>query len=264
MDSGKLAELTTLLLVPVYLLQGKWVRFKTNKLPEPDGVRHGLVGSGKPLSVMIIGDSAGAGVGVAEQQDALSGQLSQALSQHHQVQWQLHAQDGDTSTQLVARLEQVEEFKADYVVISIGVNDVTKRTSSQQWLANLEAIISLLQTKFSAKHILFTAIPPIHQFPALPNPLRWWLGQRAFKLNHLLERNCKLHSKVHFESIPFPFEAKLMAADGFHPGKEAYHLWGKYMAQRISQLAQDELIQDGNSQDSIETGELNQPHLEVS
>ncbi|WP_394129802.1 SGNH/GDSL hydrolase family protein [Shewanella maritima] len=236
MENAKLFNLSSLILAPVFLLQGKWVRFRTTKLPEPDGDRAGVSGKGDELRVMIAGDSAGAGVGVPEQSLALSGQLALSLSHSYQVTWQLHAKDGDTSSQLLSRLQSLPKQQYDYVVLSIGVNDVTKQTSSGQWRTNIQAIIELLQQKFAVKGILFTAIPPVHQFPALPNPLRWWLGQRASKLNHLLEKVCAQHKGVSFEAIPFPFDATLMASDGFHPGKQAYQVWGQYMAQRIDQL----------------------------
>ena len=73
--------LITLSLAPFLILQGRHVRRITPRLPEPDGARAGQAGSGQPLRLLIVGDSAAAGVGVSTQQDALSGQLIALLSQ---------------------------------------------------------------------------------------------------------------------------------------------------------------------------------------
>ena len=76
-----LYHLALILIGPVLFLQGKHVKRVTPKLSEPEGHRHGQVGQGKGLSLLIVGDSAAAGVGVEHQQQALSGRLVAALSE---------------------------------------------------------------------------------------------------------------------------------------------------------------------------------------
>ena len=66
-------KLSTLVLLPVLFVQGTKVRKNTPRLLEASGDREGIVGKGRPLSLLILGDSAAAGVGVETQQDALSG-----------------------------------------------------------------------------------------------------------------------------------------------------------------------------------------------
>ena len=61
---------TTIGLGPVLLAQGHYVRRVTPRLPEPEGLRQGVEGSGPPLRLLILGDSSAAGVGVATQAEA--------------------------------------------------------------------------------------------------------------------------------------------------------------------------------------------------
>jgi hypothetical protein len=68
-----------LALAPILLCQGKYVRRVTPKLPEADGPRFGEAGVGKPLRLLVLGDSAAAGVGVNTQQEALAGHLVKGL-----------------------------------------------------------------------------------------------------------------------------------------------------------------------------------------
>ncbi len=226
-------HLATLLLGPVFLVQGKYVRRVTPKLPEPEGGREGLCGEGPAFSVLIIGDSAAAGVGAASQDEALSGHLLGALSSRYAVIWKLLAQSGDTSTQLLDKMRCVPDAHFDAVVVSIGVNDVTSMTTTATWLNNLRALHTLLQQKFGAPQVYFSSLPPMHLFPALPHPLRWWLGRRALQFNRLLEEFAQNRPRCTFVAIPYPPDQQLIAADGFHPGPLAYRLWGAHLAELL-------------------------------
>jgi len=115
------------LLSPILIVQGLWAKKKTLRLPEPEGARTGQLGQGKKLSVLILGDSAGAGVGVDQQKDALSGQLSQTLSKHYDVSWKLTATTGFTTQDCLDNLKKIptQQENFDYILISLGVNDVT-------------------------------------------------------------------------------------------------------------------------------------------
>ena len=83
--------LLRILLGPILLFQGKRVRSGILRLPEPEGPRAGKTGDGPPISVLLLGDSATAGVGAATQSDALSGQLVEWLAAANTVRWRLHA-----------------------------------------------------------------------------------------------------------------------------------------------------------------------------
>lgn len=228
-----LYPISTLVLLPFLVVQGRRVRRDTPRLPEPAGDRQGTMGDGAPLRLLILGDSAAAGVGVQHQAEALSGRLVEALAAHHRVHWTLLAQTGRTSTEVLAALADHPADAFDVALVSVGVNDVTGRTGSRDWQANLQALAGQLCSRMGVRYILFTAVPPMGRFPALPQPLRWYLGQRADQLNALLRGVCDRQDACDFLSVPFPLQAELMASDGFHPGHDAYALWGQHGAERI-------------------------------
>lgn len=222
-----------MVLAPVFLVQGMWVRHVTPRLPEPDGAREGVWGSGPELRLLILGDSAAAGVGVESQAEALSGKLVASLGEFYRVTWKLLATTGHDSAEVLARLQSEPAEPFDVVVMSVGVNDVTGRISYQRWLGNLEAIVHTLQKKFGARRVLMSSLPPMHFFPALPQPLRWWLGGRALRFNQRVKTFATDHDCCEFVEVPFPFDTGYMAADGFHPGAAAYALWGDHLARVI-------------------------------
>jgi lysophospholipase L1-like esterase len=225
-----LYHVATLALAPVFFLQGMWVRRVTPILPEPEGARQGVWGVGPDLRLLILGDSAAAGVGVKSQAEALSGKLVAALGTFYRVHWKLLANSGHDSAEVLARLQAEPVATFDVVVVSVGVNDVTGRTSTARWQQNLQSIADLLVDRFQARMILFSSLPPMHFFPALPQPLRWWLGLRANTLRRQLRKMAIQHPYCHFVDVAFPFDRDYMAADGFHPGSVAYAMWSEQLA----------------------------------
>ena len=103
--NGLLSWLPTLVLSPLLFVQGVHVRRVTPRLPESPGSRSGASGSGPSLNLLILGDSAAAGVGASSQATALAGGLVDELMPDFKVSWQLHAESGFTTRDLIARLD---------------------------------------------------------------------------------------------------------------------------------------------------------------
>jgi len=220
-------------LAPVLLWQGRQVRRNTLRLPEAAGARHGCLGHGQPLRLLVLGDSAAAGVGVANQDQALVGQLIAQLSTDHQVSWQLLAKSGLTSQQLLHTLDGLCGQQYDSVVLSIGVNDVIAGTSDTLWLAQLQSLRDRLNTEFKVQHIIISAIPPMQHFVALPWPLNDYLGRRARRLNRLTEQMADNCGDLTFLSVDLGISSQMLAADGFHPSALAYSVWAEHLATQI-------------------------------
>lgn len=227
----------TIALGPLLLAQGKYTRLVTPKLPEPQGERTGICGSGPDLRLLVLGDSAAAGVGVQAQSAALAGQLAARMSATHRVHWKLVAKSGLDTREVTALAESLPPERFDAVLVSVGVNDVTGGISDRDWCSGQGRLIGLLRQKFDAGRIILSRIPPMHRFPALPQPLRWYLGRRAERFNALLEREVLRHpgcALLDLEDAPLE---QMMAEDGFHPGPSIYSLWAEGAAALLLQQA---------------------------
>jgi lysophospholipase L1-like esterase len=229
------------MLAPVLLLQGMSVRRSALRLPEAEGGRIGVAGTGPVrLRLLIVGDSSAAGVGAPTQSQALAGRLSEALSQRLDgaVSWQLVAQSGYTTRDAVDVMKTVALHPADIMVTALGVNDVVSQVPSKRWLNHLEKLDWLAKRRAGVRHIVHSGLPPMHAFPVLPQPLRWVLGEQARHYNDALSRWVTPYQDR--SMLPLPFEdhvanaPKLMAADGFHPGPAIYALWAEQLAGKIS------------------------------
>ncbi|MFW6766505.1 SGNH/GDSL hydrolase family protein [Acinetobacter pittii] len=231
-------KLSTLALLPVLFVQGTKVRKNTPRLLEASGERQGIVGNGRPLSLLILGDSAAAGVGVENQKDALSGAIISELQDQYSIRWKLHAKTGDTTKQVFQAVQHLEQQNYDVVVTSIGVNDVTKLTSASSWIKQQKQLFQYIQARFQPKLIIVSGVPPMLHFPALPNPLAWLFGKYAEQMNQVLDKWLESQNQFkfiqydieHFQAMNLP-----MASDGFHPSKEIYAIWGQQVAALVRQ-----------------------------
>jgi lysophospholipase L1-like esterase len=220
-------------LAPVLLAQGLAVRRNALRLPEPPGPRSGTAGQGPALRLLIAGDSAAAGVGASSQQEGLSGAVVAALREQFTVAWTLQARTGLRTRQVLVRLADTEPGRFDVALLSVGVNDVTGGTRSRAFLAQQRALVGLLKSRFGVRLVLLTSLPPMHVFPALPQPLRWVLGARAMAFTRILESVAAADACCEVISPTLPLDPRYMATDGFHPGPLAYAVWGHEAAARI-------------------------------
>lgn len=236
-------KILTAALLPSLLIQGYFVKKNTLRLPEAKGQRKGVVNSGKTaLSILIVGDSAAAGVGVENQQDALLGSILTELQHDFDLRYQLEARTGDTTLQVLERMHMLEMQPFDIVITSVGVNDVTKLISPQKWIQQQQEFYTVIERKFSPKMVLVTGVPPMNLFPALPNPLSWLFGQYSSAMNNKLEKLIEQKRKfentgdyhlIQFDLAHFKTLNLQMAEDGFHPSKEIYQLWAKQIVEKI-------------------------------
>lgn len=222
---------STLLLLPALIVQGYIVKQKTPRLSEPDGERCGIYGQGRPtLSLLILGDSAAAGVGVVTQADALLGQLLTLLSPYFIIEFCLEATTGHTTKQIYQSLERVESRQFDIVISSVGVNDVTSLQQPKTWIKQQKELYQKIQQNFQPKLIIASGVPPMNEFPALPFPLSWLFGQYSAQMNELLakyiatQKNMQL---IQYDLNEYREKNLSMARDGFHPSKEIYQLWAE-------------------------------------
>lgn len=232
--------LATVLLGPVLMLQGRQVRRSVPTLPEPAGERDGLLGDGPELRVLVLGDSAAAGVGADTQAAALAGQLAQLLSRAFRLRWRLFAFTGATTADMLDRLRREATAHYDVAITSLGVNDVTARSSLGTWRRQQLELVDLLASRFGVQRMILSGLPPMHRFPALPQPLRWYIGARARDFDRVLAQVAGTRPDCEFLALGHEMmDVSAMASDGFHPGPPIYALWAREAAARIENYMKD-------------------------
>ena len=213
---------------PVLLFQGARVRRTVLRLPEADGPRSG--GTDGPR-VLILGDSSAAGVGVETQDQALSGRLFEALGGG--MRWRVLATTGWTTADALDALRATDPGPFDAAVILLGVNDVTTETGIAEWLATYCEILDLLRSRHGVRRAYLSGMPPMGRFPALPWPLRWYMGRQADAHDRALADMAAGRDDALRIGVESDLPSSAAAVDGFHPGPLVYAELGRRFAAAI-------------------------------
>ena len=169
-------------------------------------------------------------VGVSSQGEALSGQLVAELALTHRVSWSLIAKSGAT-TERTTRHHGLPGQPFDIVVVSLGGNDVTGRRLLASWLKDIDTLVALLRSRFSARHILLSGVPPMHAFQDSRSRFGGISGRRP---GYTTCPRTLDSGKADCEHVALtPNDAGLFAADGMHPGQQGYRLWSAELAKHI-------------------------------
>ena len=232
-------HLLTLLIWPVLLAQALWARKRTPRLGEAVGPREGHAGEGHTLRLVALGDSIIAGVGVETTAQALPAQLAEALARRleRRMAWYSQGFNGARTGDLIAMEAALCWRDADLLVISNGLNDVTALARLSEFRTAKQTLYSRLRTIAPRALIAQVGIPPLGHFPALPQPLRFVLGQRAVAFERtLVSLIGELDHVIYLPFTDIP-DASLFAADGYHPGPEAEAIWSESLAGEIAARA---------------------------
>jgi lysophospholipase L1-like esterase len=227
-------------IAPILLAQGVRVRRRTPVLPEAGGERNGIEGesTGEPLSVLVLGESTAAGVGVPSQTDGLAPALAAGLARHHDrpVTWRVTAHTGFSARKTLARLvPQLPDETYDVVAVVLGVNDVLEMRSARAWQHDVTALLAALRPYLRAGgRIVLAGVPDVAGFPTLPQPTRAVLALHARHLDRRLARAAEsAPSAVHVRS-PRIDEPGLYAEDGFHPSAAGYRRWAAHLVDALT------------------------------
>jgi lysophospholipase L1-like esterase len=224
------------LFLPISAVQGLWLRKTATRLPEASGDRTGVCGQGTPIYLLAMGDSIIVGVGTGTTDRSLPVQFAQALAEirHGSVQWRLEGKNGADISHLRQRINRLDQNqKADLILISIGVNNVTGLSSTREWRFQFKALVAELNTKWPKTRVIFTGLPPMGRFPLPPQPLRFTLGLRAASFDRIAAEVVSQHSNMlHVPTDIDPVEQEF-CEDGFHPSAESCAYWAKELAQRF-------------------------------
>ena len=225
-----------LVLSPLLIAQAMSIRKRARVLPEAQGPREGQLGSGAHvLRVLIAGDSSAAGVGVLNQDHAFAGHFTRTLHRRsgRAVRWRLRAKSGLTTKQVLELLQADPPPVADIAVVLSGVNDVIDLVPPQRAVQQRNALADWLLGEGRARYVLFAPLPPINQFPLLPQPLRRVMASDARLHDAAMARWAAAKPNVFHAPFALQLAPGAMSSDGFHPGEPVYRACGEALARFV-------------------------------
>ncbi len=188
------------------------------------------------LRLIGVGDSIIAGTGVRELRDSLTAAYARLLHARVQrpVDWLVRGRNGATSASVLRDLVPTVPG-CDLYLISVGVNDVTRRVTPSAFGRNVAGIHDQLREKAPASAFLFAGVPPLERFPALPAPLNSLLGAQARDLQQAAADSLAGRPRTYCYFFPATVPPGDFARDGFHPAEAAVLEWAGALLALTSQ-----------------------------
>ncbi|EAT10978.1 SGNH/GDSL hydrolase family protein [Bermanella marisrubri] len=230
------------LLLPTIVLQGKRLKQNSVRLPEADGARHYHF-SEHGIELKHIGESTVAGVGVEHMKQGLTMQTVSALQNIPDIypsNIDIYGVNGIALKPLLLQSHNwlnTKSTSSPCYIVTLGVNDTTGLTSIFDWSEGLMELIQRVRGQAKNAKIIFTHVPDMKRFPALPWPLNQFLGDRSALLDKALRRICETN-ECHYVEADIKIEEAYMAEDGYHPNAKGYERWGKKIADVICEAYQ--------------------------
>lgn len=198
----------------------------TEQPPATDGM-YG-VGTGEPLSLVVLGDSSAAGLGAGSAAAAPPALFATGLSRAagRPVLVTTLAYIGAMSSDLDGQVDQALAAQPDAAVIMIGANDVTHRVRVPDAVRDLGAAVSRLRSHGCV--VVVATCPDLGTIEPIAPPLRWVARQRSRQLAAVQTiavveaggRSVSLGDLLGPEFAARPSE--MFSPDRFHPSEHGY------------------------------------------
>ena len=234
-----LAALLSWLLLPVYVTVGPWVRARTVRMTPAAGPhRVSLPGRGKPLRLLVVGDSSVAAVGVSHTSEGLAHRVAETLARRtgRPVSYVMHGHNSAVAAQLRDYVvPHLPEGPFTHIVLSVGANDAKNWHSAKRWRRDFGTLLYALRTRYPDSTIVWSRLFDFAKLPAVPWALGQVLNMRRAIVCRLADELC-IERGAHAAPLMDITHDEGLSRDGFHASALGYRMWGRHLAEFIASL----------------------------
>jgi lysophospholipase L1-like esterase len=195
--------------------------------PIADGLYGGTRG-GEPLSLVVLGDSTAAGLGVHASEETPAALLAAGLSAiaRRPVRLTNVARSGSRSQALGGQVDQALQARPDVAVIMIGANDVTGRVPAAESVRHLARAVERLRG--AGGEVVVGTCPDLGSVKSLMPPLRWFARRASRQLAaaqtiSVVERGGRSVSLGDLLGREFAADPlSMFSEDRYHPSARGY------------------------------------------
>ncbi len=186
-----------------------------------------------PIVYVALGDSTGAGVGARE--GGYVARIFTRLEREHEGARLINLCVSGATTNDLLRTQLGAAIKARPTLLSlgIGINDIRRGSSVEEFAQNYETIVARLRNETSAP-LIVANIPDIALAPAVPVSARDELRRRINLFNKRIDETTMRHGALVFDVYNATRDmigdhTEFFSSDGFHPSDAGYEYWAKTM-----------------------------------
>lgn len=177
-------------------------------------------------TLLVLGDSTGAGVGADKPEDSVAGRLARYLGATYVEN---HAASGTMTEELSFQIQKAKLPKYDYILLQIGGNDILAFHNAKRTAARLSNLMAKLPP---AGKVILMCAGNIGGATLFPPPMRPFHTMTNLAVHREFARVAHGWKAVYvdlfepFWKDPFlrnPF--RYLSRDGLHPSSYGYGLW---------------------------------------
>jgi acyl-CoA thioesterase-1 len=185
---------------------------------------------GEAIVYVALGDSTGVGVGARKG----GGYAARLLERIERVRpgsrlVNLCVSGATTGDVLRTQVGRIEDARPSLVTLGIGINDLTRQATPEQFAQNFEEIVTRLRGQTEAP-VVVSNLPDISHAPRVPDFLRE-VARRGLILYNERIADAAARHRLHLADIfgkstaVMPTHPEFFSPDGFHPTDEGYEFW---------------------------------------
>jgi lysophospholipase L1-like esterase len=221
-----------LVLILLLFVEVLIIKYSGGEVPAPTIPRSPqTLGSGPPLTYVVMGDSTSIGQGAGYSQ-SYAATSAQHLAQSHTLKFVNVGVSGAVAKDVLdTQLSKAESYKPDIVLIAVGANDARHLVRGRVIRQSMQQIIDGLKRSNCKVRIIVTGSPAMDSTPRFSLwPAKQLMGLRTHQVNNVFTA---LIAKNHLTLAPIALKTRaafladptLFAADKFHPNARGYALW---------------------------------------
>ena len=180
------------------------------------------------ITLVVLGDSIGVGVGASRPQDTIGARLAAALTEAGSpTDVRVVAAAGARSDALAAQAERAVQAQPDLAVIIVGANDLTHFTPPQLAARLLGEAVARLGA--AGSQVIVVPAPDLSLLPWVPPNLRTIVRAGSETMRQAQTRAALAAGAVVVDipadaAAQFAGDLSLFSADRFHPSSAGYAL----------------------------------------
>ena len=215
------------------------VNRRLRQIPQPLDSPHVHAPGADPDRILLFGSGPAVGYGVLSNDLALPGQLARQLSSitGRGVDIDVVADPEVTIQGSLALLRELNLWRYDAILLTIGVNNALMLTSVRVWRAGVRELLRHVAEHVPRRtRVLVVAVPPIKAIDAFTGPTSWIADRHSVVLNRETRRI--VASFPHITFVPF---SPLATADDIRYRSAAtYQKWATLIVAPLSQQLAEE------------------------
>jgi acyl-CoA thioesterase I len=200
---------------------------------------------GKPLRIVVLGDSSCTGSGISDPSDIWVRVLARRLGTHgFRVEIVSLAVGGSRAADLVRdQVESAVAFGGDIALVSVGGNDALRGVGLRVFEEALETITDRLAAEFPV--IALSGVGDIGTVPRLPPVLSAAARRRGRAMNRIHQVVAERHNALVADQWAWAAarfrDRSVFAPDLFHPNEEGHKVWAEVAFELLAPVLVDGL-----------------------